>query len=98
MIHRINRLTILPNYILEAHFDDGKTVLYDVKEDMEDIPSYRDLSRIEGLFKQARLDESRTCVVWNEYIDLPSDILYEYGIDKNCNTSVAEEIEEYGKL
>ena len=79
MLIRIKELKTLPNYILAIEFDDGKMVLYDVKEDMNDIASYRDLMHINGLFEQAMLDESRTCVVWNENIDLPSDILYEYG-------------------
>jgi len=32
-----------------------------------------------GLWKQFSLDESRTCVYWNDRIDLPSDSIYEYG-------------------
>lgn len=34
---------------------------------------------IRGLFEQAKLDESRTDVSWTKDIDLPSDMLYEYG-------------------
>ena len=34
---------------------------------------------VHGLFQQVQLDESRTCVFWNEDVDLPSDTLYEYG-------------------
>lgn len=40
------------------------------------------LKFIDGLFDQVQLDESRTCIFWNEYIDLASDTLYEYGIEK----------------
>ena len=79
MIPRIKTLETLPNYTLALTFDDGRSVLYDMQDDIATLPSYDDLERIEGLFAQARLDESRTCVVWNENIDLPSDILYEYG-------------------
>ena len=32
-----------------------------------------------GLFKQTQLDISRTCVYWNDKIDLASDSIYEYG-------------------
>lgn len=32
-----------------------------------------------GLFNSNQLDESRTCVFWNDEIDLPSDTLLEYG-------------------
>lgn len=79
MIPRIKDITPMPGFCLRVVFDDGKTVLYDVKEDMEQIESYRDLRSIHGLFDQAQLDQSRTCVFWNDRIDLPSDIIYEYG-------------------
>lgn len=79
MLPRIQRVTPLPDYILRVLFDDGKTVLYDVKEDMNEIESYRELKDIYGLFNQVQLDQSRTCVFWNERIDLPSDTIYEYG-------------------
>lgn len=79
MIPRIKDLAPLPDFFLQVVFDDGKTVLYDVKEDMEQIESYRDLRSIVGLFDQVQLDPSRTCLFWNDRIDLPSDTIYEYG-------------------
>lgn len=79
MIPRIRDVTPMPDFCLRVVFDDGKAVLYDVKEDMEQIESYRDLRSICGLFDQVQLDESRTCVFWNDRIDLPSDTIYEYG-------------------
>ena len=81
MIRRIRTLRPLADYRLYAVFDDGRAVVYDVKEDMRDIPAYRALETVTGLFGQARLDQSRTCVFWNEAIDLPSDAIYEYGED-----------------
>ena len=79
MIPRIKAVTPMPDFCLQVVFDDGRTVLYDVKEDIAQIESYRDLTEIYGLFDQVRLDQSRTCVFWNESIDLPSDAIYEYG-------------------
>ena len=79
MIPRIREVKALPEYCLRVSFDDGKTVLYDVKEDIDQIESYRALMQIHGLFGQVQLDQSRTCVYWNDEIDLPSDTLYEYG-------------------
>lgn len=79
MIPRIREVKPLPGYMLNVLFDDGKSVIYDVKEDIEQIPSYRELEEIYGLFNQVQLDKSRTCVYWNENIDLPSDTLCEYG-------------------
>ena len=78
MIKRIKRIVPLPDYVLGVSFDDGKTVLYDTKEDMN-LPGYDALRSVAGLFQQVQLDQSRTCVYWNDEIDLPSDILYEYG-------------------
>lgn len=82
MIPRIKNIKPLDNYILYVVFDDGKSVFYDVKEDIQAIPSYGDLKNIYGLFQQVQLDPSRTCVFWNDYIDLPSDTIYEYGVER----------------
>ena len=82
MVPRIREVSVLPDYVLSVSFDDGKRVLYDVKEDMRDIPSYRILQDVYGLFRQVQLDKSRTCVFWNEDVDLPSDTIYEYGIEQ----------------
>lgn len=79
MIKRIKTLSTLSDYQLRVQFDDGRVVLYNVKEDIDQIPSYTPLKTLVGLFPQAKLDESRTCVYWNEDIDLPSDAIYEYG-------------------
>ena len=80
MIPRIKMVEPMPDYKLKVLFDDGKTVIYDVKEDIETIDSHKDLATVQGLFEKVQLDESRTCVYWNDQIDLPSDTIYEYGI------------------
>lgn len=79
MIPRIKSVKSLENYVLEIVFDDGKEVLYDMNDDIDILPGYDDLKSIPYLYKQVSLDESRTCVYWTEDIDLPSDMLYEYG-------------------
>ena len=81
MIPKIKMVEPMPDFKLKVLFDDGKTVIYNVKEDIETIESYKDLATVHGLFQQVQLDESRTCVYWNDQIDLPSDTIYEYGID-----------------
>ena len=43
----ICRITPLPDYILSVSFDDGKRVLYDVKEDMG-LPGYALLQEVEA--------------------------------------------------
>ena len=79
MIKRIRELQPMPDYQLLVRFDDGKQVLYDVKDDIKTLPGYSLLCEVEGLFQNVRLDESRTCVYWTDEIDLPSDAIYEYG-------------------
>ena len=80
MIPKIKMVEPMTDFKLKVLFDDGKTVIYDVKEDIETIESYKDLADVNGLFEQVKLDESRTCVYWNDQIDLPSETIYEYGI------------------
>ena len=79
MIPRIKSIIDRNDYTLEVLFDDGKRVLYDVNEDINQIPDFKGLTSIKGLWKQFILDESRTCVYWNDRIDLASDSIYEYG-------------------
>ena len=78
MIRRIQTVRPLPDFLLSVSFDDGKRVVYDVKEDMG-LPGYVALRNVGGLFEQVQLDPSLTCVYWNSEIDLPSDTIYEYG-------------------
>ena len=79
MIPRIKTLAALDNFLLAVEFDDGRKVIYDVKEDIDTLPTFRALKETFGLFRQVRLDSSRTCVYWNDEIDLASDSIYEYG-------------------
>lgn len=81
MIPRIKSVKPLDNYMLHVIFDDEKEVLYDVKEDIETIESYKDLREICGFFQQVKIDKSRTCIFWSNEIDLPSDAIYEYGTE-----------------
>jgi len=78
MNQRIKTIKPMPDYMLMVSFDDGRQVMYDVKEDFN-LPEYSSLKSIHGLFDQVQLDESRTCVFWTSDVDLPSDIIYEYG-------------------
>jgi len=79
MIPRIKSFQALDNFLLWVEFEEGRKVIYDVKEDMENIPSYKVLGEIYGLFKQVQMDTSRTCLYWNKEVDLSSDSIYEYG-------------------
>lgn len=79
MIPRIKHIQVLDNYRLLVEFDDGKRVVYDVKEDIDALADFRVLETEYGLFQNVQLDPSRTCVYWNERVDLPSDTILEFG-------------------
>lgn len=79
MIPKIKAVTPNEDYVLQVTFDDGKCVMYDVKDDIQTLKGYKILQEEHGLFERVQLDESRTCVYWNDEVDLPSDTLYEYG-------------------
>ena len=78
MIPRIKSVTASENYYLHVIFDDGKDCMYDMNEDIQTLEGYSALKDIPGLFDLVQLDKSRTCVFWNDYIDLPSDMIYEH--------------------
>lgn len=90
MIPRIKNVTPLDNYILRVVFDDGNVVLYNVKEDIDLIPIFKQLEKEPDLWQNVHLDNSRTCVYWNDQIDLPSDTIYEYGQSEDFIGKVAE--------
>jgi len=79
MLVKIRSIYTLDDYLLITIFDNNKIVEYDMKEDIQTLPNYSDLKSINGLWQQAQIDKSRTCVFWNDYIDLPCDTIYEYG-------------------
>lgn len=69
-------------------FDDGyvytshksKSTLFGVRttQKISNLPGYDDLKNISGHFENVQLDESRTCVFRNDYIDLPSAVFNKY--------------------
>ena len=76
---RIKNIEAKDNFVLFVTFDDGEKVLYDLKDDISDIDDFRPLETENGLFKNYRLDKSRTCIYWSDRIDLASDTILEYG-------------------
>lgn len=52
MIPRIKKMSVLDDYILFVKFDDGYKVLYDVKDDIKTLPSFRALVDVYGLLNK----------------------------------------------
>jgi len=85
MLPRIRRIEPQDGYRLLVDFDEGERVIYDVGNDIDQIPAFSNLRSVPGLFANARLDSSRTIVEWSDEIDLPSDTIYEYGQKETSN-------------
>ena len=79
MIPRIKTIEAQDDYKLFITFDGGEKVIYDVNEDIQQIPDFLVLKSQPRLFENFQIDESRTCVYWNDRIELASDTLLEYG-------------------
>ena len=80
MIPRIKSIRPLQDYMLQVCFDNGVKVLYDVKDDIRTLNDFKVLETEYGLFQNAQLDSSRTCIFWNDRVDLASDTILEYGV------------------
>lgn len=81
MFPKIKSVIDRNDFKLDVIFDDGKHVLYDVYEDIKQIPDFKPLETLTGLWKAYSLDKSRTCIYWNDRIDLSSDSIYQYGVE-----------------
>lgn len=79
MIPKIRKVIPRDDFLLLVEFEDGRKVIYDVKDDIESLSDFRFLQSEEGLFPQVRIDSSGTCLFWTDRIDLPSDIILKYG-------------------
>lgn len=62
MFSKIKAIEALDDLVLHVTFDGGEQVLYDVKEDVENIPDFRRLETEPYLFRNFSLDTSRTCL------------------------------------
>lgn len=79
MIPRIKSIQPQNGFKLLVVFDEGQQVIYDVNEDIEQIPDFEILKTEPKLFENVQIDQSRTCIYWSDRVDLPSDTILEYG-------------------
>ena len=78
MFHKIKTVQALPDMLLHIEFHDGCVKRYDVKPLINKWDAFKDLTRDE-LFKHVRVDTGGYAVVWNDYIDLACNELWENG-------------------
>ena len=56
ILPKINCVEALPDYRLSVVFDDGKAVVYDVGEDINQIGEFRLLKQVPHLWEQMKVD------------------------------------------
>lgn len=73
MFHRIQSVILQTSYILKATFQDGTGKDYDLKPLFTEIPVFKDLKYVTGLYEQVRVDTGGYGISWNDSIDLAAE-------------------------
>ncbi len=79
MFHKVKSVNALPDYILTVQFSEGVTKTYDVKLLFERLPAFDKLRTDPGYFRKVSVDTGGYGIVWDDYLDLSCDELYENG-------------------
>ena len=78
MFHRIKNVKPLSDMILYVEFINGEVKYYDVKPLLNKWEVFKDLKE-NNLFNLVSVDTGGYGIVWNDYIDLACDELWENG-------------------
>ena len=79
MFVKITSLATLPDYILLVGFSTDEYKKFDIKPLIRKYPPFKALVETEGLYEQAKIDVGGYGIVWNDYLDLSADGVYEQG-------------------
>lgn len=80
---RIEHVAALDGFRLSVRFACGITKIYDMTPLADKIPCFLALSGNENLFRSVKVDVGGRGVIWNDYLDLSCDELWENGICLN---------------
>ena len=80
MFVKITSLATLPDYILLVGFSTDEYKKFDIKPLIKKYPPFKALVETEGLYEQAKIDVGGYGIVWNDYLDLSADGVYQQGI------------------
>lgn len=80
MFVKITSLATLPDYILLVGFSTDEYKKFDIKPLIKKYPPFKALLETKGLYEQAKIDVGGYGIVWNDYLDLSADGVYEQGI------------------
>ncbi len=77
--HKITKVEPLDDLKILATFNCGTKKLYDMHKTIERHEEFNDLINIKGLFEQVKVDCSGFGIVWNDYLDLASEYVWDNG-------------------
>ena len=80
MFIKITSVTTQPNYVLLIGFSTGEFKQFDIKPLISKHPQFEALTKIDGLYKQVRIDKDGCGLYWNDDLDLSANGLYELSI------------------
>ncbi len=79
MFHKVKSVNTLPDYMLSVQFSEGVTKVYDTKLLFEKWPAFDKLRTEPGYFDKVSVDVGGYGIIWDDYLDLSCDELYENG-------------------
>lgn len=80
MIHRIQSVSALDNYVIEAQFFSGDIKQYDMKQLFPIFPQFKMFEKIKGLFQSVKVENGGYGISWNEELDLDAETIWEEGV------------------
>ena len=79
MFHHVKKVIPMTDYVLLVQFTDDTEKRYDVKPLLNEIPAFKPLFYVQGLFEQVKVDTGGFGISWNDGIDLSCNELYDNG-------------------
>ena len=79
MFHKVKSVNALPDFVLSVQFSEGITKTYDVKMLFERWPAFEKLKTESGYFDKVQVDLGGYGIIWDDYLDLSCDELFENG-------------------
>jgi len=80
MFIKITSVTTQPNYVLLIGFSTGEFKQFDIKPLISKHPQFEALTKIDGLYKEVKIDKDGCGLYWNDDLDLSANGLYELSI------------------
>ena len=79
MFHKVKSVNPLPDFVLSVQFSEGITKTYDVKMLFERWPAFEKFKAQPGYFDKVQVDQGGYGIIWDDYLDLSCDELFENG-------------------